>query len=162
MCIRDSGSWNVDYEKTFRNGPVDVGFDEAFFILASLDMPPYLYLRGDRAEQVPTIERGFPHNEYNDYQRVGAAAEDFEASECLYNLASESRSFIKRQAANESGKPFFLYLPLTSPHTPIRPGKAFKEDTNSTAGTPTSLPKPTGSLSRCLSSSKSRASKMTR
>ncbi|MDC3353444.1 sulfatase-like hydrolase/transferase, partial [Verrucomicrobiales bacterium] len=61
------GSWTVDYRKPFRNGPTDLGFDEAFFILSSLDMPPYLYLRNDRAVEVPTIDRGFPHNEYNDY-----------------------------------------------------------------------------------------------
>ena len=119
-------SWNVDYEKPFRNGPVDLGFDEAFFVLSSLDMPPYLYLRNDRAEQVPTVEKGFPHNEYNDYQRVGAAAENFDASGCLAKWAAESRSYIKRRASANDGKPFFLYLPLTSPHTPIRPGAAFK------------------------------------
>ncbi|MBL6763670.1 MAG: arylsulfatase [Verrucomicrobiae bacterium] len=117
-------SWDVDYAKPFRNGPLDVGFDEAFFILSSLDMPPYLYLRGDRAEKPPTVERGFPHNEYNDYQRIGAASEDFDASDCLADWARESRSYIRRRAA--SSKPFFLYLPLTSPHTPIRPGKDFK------------------------------------
>jgi len=120
------GSWKVDYGNPFRNGPVDVGFDEAFFILSSLDMPPYLYLRSDRAEKIPTVERGFPHNEYNDYQRIGAAADDFDASSCLADWAAESRSYIKRRAEDESAKPFFLYLPLTSPHTPIRPGKAFK------------------------------------
>ena len=89
-------------------------------------MPPYVYLRNDVAEQVPTVERGFPHNEYNDYERVGAAADDFDASDCLADWAAESRSYIKRRAADEASKPFFLYLPLTSPHTPIRPGKAFK------------------------------------
>ncbi|SMP68945.1 Arylsulfatase A [Neorhodopirellula lusitana] len=120
------GSWNIDYSQPFRNGPVDVGFDEAFFILSSLDMPPYVYLRNDRAEQVPTVERGFPHNEYNDFQRIGAAAEDFDASECLATWAEQSRSYIQRQASDSSDKPFFLYLPLTSPHTPVRPGKNFK------------------------------------
>jgi arylsulfatase A-like enzyme len=120
------GSWNVDYAKPFRNGPIDIGFDEAFFILSSLDMPPYLYLRGDRAEQTPTIQRGFPHNEYNDYERIGAAASDFDASECLAKWAAESQNYIRKRTDEEPGKPFFLYLPLTSPHTPIRPGKAFK------------------------------------
>ncbi|QDT13033.1 sulfatase family protein [Planctomycetes bacterium K23_9] len=120
------GSWKIDYQKPFRNGPVDVGFDEAFFVLSSLDMPPYVYLRDDRAEEVPTVERGFPHNEYNDYERIGAAASDFDASECLADWATESRRFIQNRVADEAAKPFFLYLPLTSPHTPIRPGKAFK------------------------------------
>jgi arylsulfatase A-like enzyme len=89
-------------------------------------MAPYVYLRNDRAVSVPTVNKGFPHNEYNKFQRVGAAAEDFEASNCLADWASESRSYIKRRAKDESKKPFFLYLPLTSPHTPIAPGKAFK------------------------------------
>jgi len=123
---KKGASWQVDYSKPFKNGPVDVGFDEAFFILSSLDMAPYVYLRNDRAVSVPTVNKSFPHNEYNNYQRVGAGAEDFEASECLADWASESRSYIKRRAKDKSKKPFFLYLPLTSPHTPITPGKAFK------------------------------------
>ncbi len=124
---KDFGSWSVDYTKPFKNGPLDVGFDEAFFILSSLDMPPYTYLRNNKTVTIPTIDRGFPHNEYNDYQRIGAAAENFDASECLADWASESRAYIKKQAAEESAKPFFLYLPLTSPHTPITPGKKFKD-----------------------------------
>jgi len=120
------GSWKVDYTRPFRNGPVDLGFDEAFFILSSLDMPPYLYLRGDRAVEVPTVNRGFPHNEYNDYQRIGAASETFHPDECLADWASASRQFIRERVADESGSPFFLYLPLNSPHTPIVPGEAFK------------------------------------
>lgn len=120
------GSWLVDYSKPFRNGPTDIGFDEAFFLLSSLDMPPYLYLRDDRAIEVPTVDRGFPHNEYNDYQRVGAAAEKFDPSTCLADFAAESRKVIRTQTKKNPDKPFFLYLPLNSPHTPITPGKAFK------------------------------------
>ncbi|MFP6886040.1 MAG: arylsulfatase, partial [Opitutales bacterium] len=119
-------SWQVDYSKPFRNGPVDLGFDEAFFILSSLDMAPYVYLRNNRAISLPTVNKGFPHNEYNKYQRIGAAAADFEASDCLADWASESRDYIKRRAKDKKKKPFFLYLPLTSPHTPITPGPKFK------------------------------------
>jgi len=121
-----SASWQVDYTQPFKNGPVDVGFDEAFFILSSLDMAPYVYLRNNRAVAVPTVNKGFPHNEYNNYQRIGAAAKDFEASNCLADWAVESRSYIQRRVKDKSRKPFFLYLPLTSPHTPITPGEAFK------------------------------------
>ena len=123
---KNFASWKVDYTQPFRNGPTDLGFDEAFFILSSLDMPPYLYLRGDKAVEVPTVDRGFPHNEYNDYQRVGAASETFDPSECLADWAEASRDYIKERVADDSGKPFFLYLPLNSPHTPCVPGKAFK------------------------------------
>ena len=89
-------------------------------------MAPYVYLRNDRAVAIPSVNKGFPHNEYNKYQRIGAAAADFEASDCLADGASESRDYIKRRAADKKKKPFFLYLPLTSPHTPITPGKKFK------------------------------------
>ena len=119
-------SWAVDYAKPFKNGPVDVGFDEAFFILASLDMAPYVYLRNNKAVSVPTVNTGWPHNEYNKYKRVGAGAEDFDAHTCLADWARESRAYIKRRAEDASKKPFFLYLPLTSPHTPVTPGAAFK------------------------------------
>ena len=119
-------SWLVDYTKPFKNGPVDVGFDEAFFIDGSLDMPPYVYLRNDRAEQVPTMNKGWEHNEYSKFCRIGAGAEDFDAHNCLADWTAESRSYIKRRAEDKSKKPFFLYLSLTSPHTPITPGKAFK------------------------------------
>ena len=118
-------SWQVDYSKPFRNGPVDVGFDEAFFILSSLDMAPYVYLKNDRAMVIPTVNKGFPHNEYNKYQRIGAAAADFEASDCLADWASESRDYIKSRAMDKK-KPFFLYLPLSSPHTPIVPSKPWQ------------------------------------
>lgn len=122
----DFRSWRVDYARPFRNGPLDVGFDEAFFILSSLDMPPYLYLRNHRALEAPTVNKGFPHNEYNGYHRTGAAAQDFEANECLATWAARSRDYIRTRANQTSKSPFFLYLPLTSPHTPIAPGRDFK------------------------------------
>lgn len=122
---RKDDSWRIDYSKPFRNGPVDVGFDEAFFILSSLDMAPYLYLRNDRALSIPTVNAGWEHNEYNDFKRVGAGAADFDAHTCLADFARESRAYIQRQAADKE-KPFFLYVPLTSPHTPCTPGEKFK------------------------------------
>ena len=122
---RKDDSWRVDYSKPFRNGPVGVGFDEAFFILSSLDMAPYLYLRNNKSLSIPTVNAGWPHNEYNDYKRVGAGAADFDAHTCLADFARESREYIKRQASDQDN-PFFLYVPLTSPHTPCTPGKKFK------------------------------------
>lgn len=118
-------SWLVDYSKPFQNGPLNIGFDEAFFIQSSLDMPPYLYLENNKAVSIPTKNRFFLHNEYNDYHRIGAGAADFDANKALATWASKSREFIKTQAQNTE-QPFFLYLPLTSPHTPIVPGKKFK------------------------------------
>ena len=122
---KNFNSWKVDYSKPFKNGPVDVGFHEAFFLLSSLDMPPYLYLKDNKSLSIPDTNQFYHHNEYNDYHRVGAGHTSFDAHTCLEDFASKSRKYISEQAKDKT-KPFFLYLPLTSPHTPVTPGKKFK------------------------------------
>ena len=101
--------WDIDYSKRVTGGPNDIGFDESFIIPASLDMFPYVYLRNGTATQAATVTKAF--------FRPGPAGKDFEAVNCLRDFARESREFISRNAKS----PFFLYLPLTSPHTPIVP-----------------------------------------
>lgn len=46
------------------------------------------------------------------------------AAEMLPRLAARARSYIAERA--KSGKPFFLYLPLSSPHTPIVPSSRWE------------------------------------
>ena len=53
------GKWHLGFEETgYENplpgGPVDRGFDSYFGIRASTDIPPYFYIRGDKAVQPPT------------------------------------------------------------------------------------------------------------
>lgn len=53
--------------------------------------------------------------------------EFIETVEMLPRLARRAAGYIRAQAeAAKSGKPFFLYLPLTSPHTPIVPGPGWQ------------------------------------
>lgn len=109
--------WALDYESKLERAPLSLGFDESFIIPASLDMPPFIYLRNDKPTAIPTVTKT--------WLRPGAAAADFEAVNCLSDFAKESREFIRRSAAVK-GKPFFLYLPLTSPHTPVVPSGRWK------------------------------------
>jgi arylsulfatase A-like enzyme len=111
--------WNVDYSKKAEKGPVALGFTEDFLLSASLDMPPYLYLRNDVPVGIPTVTKAFKLP-----NRPGPATEDFEAENVLTDLAREARGFIGRSA--EAKKPFFLYLPLTSPHTPLVPTEKWR------------------------------------
>ncbi|MEC9055830.1 MAG: arylsulfatase, partial [Verrucomicrobiota bacterium] len=108
--------WNIDFSKPPQQGPLKLGFTDDFLFPASLDMAPYLYLRNDKALGVPTVSKG--------WNRQGPATADFEAENCLIDFARESRAFIK--SAVEGKSPFFLYLPLTSPHTPIVPSKQWQ------------------------------------
>ncbi|RYD23183.1 MAG: arylsulfatase [Verrucomicrobiaceae bacterium] len=100
------------------DGPVTRGFDRFFGISASLDMPPYAYVRNDRWTSPLDMEKELFKN------RPGPAASDFEAVNVLPDLTREAVSFIGEQAAAK--KPFFLYLPLTSPHTPLAPTKEWE------------------------------------
>ncbi|MCH7226174.1 arylsulfatase [Haloferula sp. A504] len=110
--------WDIDFSKKASNGPTDLGFSEDFLFPASLDMAPYVYLRNDEVIEQPTISATFWSN------RWGPAVKGMEPEQCLPDFAREARAFIG--GAAEAGKPFFLYLPLTSPHTPITPSERFQ------------------------------------
>lgn len=121
---------DVDFTKPFARGPLTLGFEEFFGISASLDMPPYVYLEGDRMQSAPSGERTFPWvgvAPAGEQTRLGPAAEGFEVVNVLPDFTRRAVEVIGRQAAAaRSGKPFFLYLPLASPHTPLAPAKEWR------------------------------------
>lgn len=116
--------WNVDFTQPVRRGPHSVGFDYFFGISASLDMVPYTFIENDRVASIPTIEKDFAmmHGRAGGRTRRGPAAPDFEAGEVLPRLTQRAVDYIEQQAPSaRNGRPFFLYLALPSPHTPILP-----------------------------------------
>jgi arylsulfatase A-like enzyme len=120
---------NVDYTKPIKNGPTSVGFDEYFGISASLDMVPYTFIRNDRVVAQPTLDKDFELylGRAARKTRHGPTAEGFDATNVLPELTKEAAAYIGRRAeAAKRGELFFLYLPLTSPHTPILPTKEWQ------------------------------------
>jgi arylsulfatase A len=116
--------WNVDFTKPIAGGPTTVGFDQYFGISASLDMVPYTFIENDRVTIVPTVDKEFPLmlGRSGGLTRKGPAAADFEADDVLPTLTRKAVEYVSRRAAAaKAGQPFFLYLPLASPHTPIVP-----------------------------------------
>lgn len=116
--------WNVDYAKPIAGGPNSVGFDYYYGISASLDMVPYTYIENDRVSVLPTLDKSFAMmvGRQTGQTRKGPAAPQFEAAHVLPDLTSKAVEYIGSRAANaKNGTPFFLYLPLASPHTPILP-----------------------------------------
>ena len=103
--------WNVDYSAAIKNGPCDVGFDHFFGISASLDMPPYVFVRDRIPTEPATVEKAF--------HRLGPAAAGFEAVDVLPEITKDAVQYITEKAKSES--PFFVYFPLNAPHTPIVP-----------------------------------------
>ncbi len=115
---------NVDYTKPVTNGPTSVGFDRYFGISASLDMVPYVFIENDRVTVQPTVDKTFPlHPGYDQNCRVGPAAPGFEVEQVLPEFTRQAVNTITERA--RTGQPFFLYLPLASPHTPIAPNQAW-------------------------------------
>jgi arylsulfatase A len=117
---KDGAAMNsVDWTKPIQNSPTTRGFDSFFGISASLDMPPFVSIRNNRVTEVPTSEKK--------WLRSGPAGATFEAVEALPALAAEASAQIKSRAAGaKAGTPFFLYLALTSPHTPVLPSKEWQ------------------------------------
>jgi arylsulfatase A-like enzyme len=111
--------WDVDYRQAIANGPAAAGFDFYFGISASLDMPPFTFIENDRVTALPTVEK--------QWIRKGPAAPDFEAVDVLPTLTRQAIDYIGRRADEaRTGRPFFLYLALTAPHTPIVPTKEWQ------------------------------------
>ena len=106
---------NIDWKKSIKGGPVDLGFDSWFGIPASLDFPPYVWIRDRNWTTEGTHSKAF--------HRDGPAGADFEAIDVLDKLTAETVGFI---SGYDSAKPFFLYMPLPSPHTPIVPTREWQ------------------------------------
>lgn len=117
--------WNVDYSKPIKNGPTTVGFDEYCGISASLDMVPYTFIDDDHVRVLPS-ENPPPFQMFmgrdDKLCRTGPTAPGFDVSHVLPELGRKAVDYIDRMAADAAkGKPFFIYMPLNSPHTAIAP-----------------------------------------
>lgn len=113
---------DVDFSLPIKNGPTDRGFDYFYGIPSSLDIAPYVYVENDKVTALPnhTIE---PQKGLR-LMHGGVAGADFDPQDCLPNIIRHSISYLNQQ--KESKKPFFLYLPITAPHTPVLPADEYK------------------------------------
>ncbi|MFT5129229.1 MAG: arylsulfatase A, partial [Rhodothermales bacterium] len=105
----------IDFAGRIVNGPIANGFDYFFGISASLDMPPYLYIENDRATAIP--------NEQMSRGRKGPKHSDFTLEGVLPDVTAKTVEVIGQRAKKD--KPFFIYMPLNAPHTPIVPVAEF-------------------------------------
>jgi arylsulfatase A-like enzyme len=114
----------VDYSKPLRPGPLDHGFDYYFGIPASLDMEPYLYFENDRVIEQPTAHTPGQNKPRGVFWRPGPIAPSLRVEDVLPEIRRRAVGYIAERA-RQPEQPFFLYLPLTSPHTPWLPSAAF-------------------------------------
>ncbi|UCS95472.1 arylsulfatase [Echinicola marina] len=123
-------SWNwgkdeagkVDFSLPVTHNPNDKGFDYAYGHVASLDIPPYIYVENGKVTAVPT-DSTESKDKYG-WWRKGATSPDFDHLDVTPNFFRRGIAYVQERA--KTGKPFFLYLPLPSPHTPILPSEAWQ------------------------------------
>ncbi len=114
---------NIDYASPVTHSPNTLGFDYAYGHAASLDMSPYVYVENGKVTAIPdtvTVNTG----KYS-WWREGPTASDFIHEEVTPNLFRRAITHIKQRA--KENQPFFLYLALPSPHTPILPTKEWQD-----------------------------------
>ena len=124
------GKWHLglgdrpmtDYAEPLLPGPLSVGFDHYFGIPASLDMEPYVYVRDTGVEAPPTETTPDSLHRRQDgegFWRGGPIAPGFRHIDVLPRIEREAVDFLEGRA--DSDAPFFLYVPLSAPHTPWLP-----------------------------------------
>lgn len=120
------GPKDVDFAAPIANGVTDRGgFDYFYGIAASLDMPPYVYVENNMATAIPN--RKAEKMTGLRLFRQGPIAPDFDPSDCLERFFAKSTEYVT--AHKDSDRPFFLYLPLSAPHTPILPAAEYQGKT---------------------------------
>jgi len=135
-CI---GKWHLglgrgektDYASPLDPGPNAYGFDRFFGIAASLDMPPYVFIEDSRCATPPTgrIERSeHRRKDGGGFWRAGRIAPGFKHVDVLPTLTEKAIAWIE-ECGQDGARPFFLYFPLTAPHTPWVPTPAFRGKT---------------------------------
>jgi len=107
----------IDFSKPVTHIPNDLGFDYAYGHCGSLDMAPYVYVENGIPTAIP--DSVIPGRVGYDFFRKGLIAPDFKMEDVTPNFFRRAISFVESRAKED--KPFFLYLPIPSPHTPILP-----------------------------------------
>ena len=110
----------IDFTGKIEGGPAGCGFDYAF----GDDVPnwqPFVWIENGRMQGVPNKQLSFPRH-YRSGKGIGVEGWDLE--KVLPKITEKCVTYIGDHAKKK--EPFFLYFPMTSPHTPIAPSKPFQ------------------------------------
>lgn len=130
------GKWHLGfhergYDQPLAGGPVDRGFESFFGIRASTDIPPYFYIRNDRAVAAPTGRIEANQSEgwspiQGAFWREGGIAPGLELRDVLPRFTDEAVGIVEDHAERKDSRPLMLYLAYPAPHTPWLPSPSFE------------------------------------
>jgi len=101
----------IDWDQPITDGPITRGFDY-YFGDDTINWPPFVYIENDKVLGRP------------DAKTYKVAGGDWVENRVLPTITAKAVNYIQTQA--QTGKPFFLYFSMTSPHSPIVPSEDFQ------------------------------------
>ncbi len=109
-------AWQAIFSQAIAEGPTTRGFD-SYFGTDVPNWPPYCFIEDNFTLGIPS--RFLPEVNFvkNQASLRGPAIEDWSLSDILPKLAERASQFVTSAAL--TNEPFLLYMPLTSPHTPL-------------------------------------------
>ncbi|MDD4873086.1 MAG: arylsulfatase [Kiritimatiellae bacterium] len=108
--------WKEAFSLPIAEGPTTRGFDY-YFGTDVPNWPPYCFIENDRTMGIPSQFLPARLLKNNQASSSGPALEGWKLEPILPALADKACEYISRQV--KESKPFFIYMPLTSPHTPL-------------------------------------------
>ena len=123
--VRGRIAETIDFSAEIKNGPITRGFDY-YFGDDVPNFPPYCFIENNHTMGLPSMDK--PDTMYGN---PGIMLEGWKLEEVMPALTRKVVEYIKAGAGEglfkkERDRPFFLYFPLTAPHTPIAPTADFK------------------------------------
>ena len=112
--------WREAFSRPTTGGPTTRGFDYYFGVDVP-NWPPYCFIENDRTVGIPS--EFLPSRLVGDNLASfsGPAMPYWNFEQLLPTWAKQADHYIQQQAVSD--QPFFLYLPMTSPHTPLSVNK---------------------------------------
>jgi len=116
-------AWKKVFSEPIGGSPVTRGFDE-YFGTDVPNWPPFCFIENDRTVGIPSAFLPARLLQDNQASQQGPALEGWTLEPILPTLGNRAARFIEREA--KAPAPFLLYMPLTSPHTPLSVNKEWK------------------------------------
>ena len=116
-------AWGEAFSQAIEGGPTAVGF-ESYFGTDVPNWPPYCFIEDDHTIGIPSEYADPSLFERNQASQQGPALKGWTLEPILPALGSRAVAFLEDAA--QTPEPFLLYMPLTSPHTPLSVNDAWK------------------------------------
>lgn len=109
-------AWNEIFSKPVLGGPTTRGFDH-YFGTDIPNWPPFCFIENDRTLGIPTEFLPGGYLTGNQASQQGPALKNWRLEDILPALGERTVQFIGESVRKK--EPFLVYMPLTSPHTPL-------------------------------------------